>query len=119
MRPDKLSFKDDFESLKLISVESRANEQGSLFRNSPDSLSQNMHHDKKDEEALLKERPPALLRVRQAAIAASISETTIRRAITKGELRAARMGKRLLIIRRENLFAWVDSFAAGESASDA
>lgn len=77
-----------------------------------------MHNDKKDIETLIKERPPALLRVREAAIAASVSECTIRRAIYKGELIAARMGKRLLIIRRENLFAWVNSFEAGEAASN-
>lgn len=47
------------------------------------------------------------LRIADAAKRASVSEPTIRRAISAGKLKAYRVGPRLVRVRAEDVDAWV------------
>jgi excisionase family DNA binding protein len=62
----------------------------------------------------LRANPPKLLRVSEAAIVVGLSTRTINRLIASGKLRVCRLGRRV-IIRREDLFEYVDNSLTGSS----
>lgn len=62
----------------------------------------------------LRANPPKLMRVNEAATVAGLSTRTINRLIASGQLRVCRLGRRV-IIRREDLFEYVDNSLTGSS----
>jgi excisionase family DNA binding protein len=59
-------------------------------------------------EHLLRAYPPMFMKKKEAAIVTSLSESTIHRAIRKGELPVISRGS-LILIRRESLTSWLEA----------
>lgn len=63
----------------------------------------------------LRATPPEVMRVKEAALVAGVSTKTIHRAISSKALEASHLGKRVVLVRRESLFAWIDAAEGGDA----
>jgi len=66
----------------------------------------------------LRANPPKLMRVNEVAAVVGISVRTVNRLIASKQLRVCRLGRRI-IIRREDLFEYVDNALTGNSGDKA
>lgn len=62
----------------------------------------------------LRATPPAVMRTWEAALVSGVSEKTIQREIRSKALKASYLGRRLVLVRRECLFDWIDGAERGD-----